>query len=256
MPAQATSTHSARSIRYRDIAQALRTDVEAGDVGSGNALPSESALSRRFSASRVTVRKALDLLRDEGLISSRQGSGWFVAVDPLRQSLGRLGTIEAQLTASNRSSERDVFGFAFTDPPPWVVAIIGDQPVLEVQRMNLADGQPFARVTVWVPQELGQHLTRAQVQDSPIYDVLGVELGDTTQTIGAAIVGEADAARFDIAPGSPVLVCTRVTNSATGEPVLVSEHVFPAHLTEFVVDLAQVASSMAPSGLRLVEGSG
>ena len=53
--------------------------------------------------------------------------------------------------------------------------------------------------------------------------------------------------------GSPVLRCERVTRSVDGDPVLVSEHVFPAHLTEFVVDLPHVEASIAPSGLRLVE---
>jgi len=47
-----------------------------------------------------------------------------------------------------------------------------------------------------------------------------------------------------------------VTFAADGRPVLESEHTFPAHLTEFVVDLTSAATSIAPSGLRLVEGDG
>jgi hypothetical protein len=50
-----------------------------------------------------------------------------------------------------------------------------------------------------------------------------------------------------------VLRCERITSSADGAAVLVSEHVFPAHLTEFVVDLPHADASIAPSGLRLVE---
>jgi GntR family transcriptional regulator len=53
--------------------------------------------------------------------------------------------------------------------------------------------------------------------------------------------------------GSPVLVCRRVTHSLDGTPVLLSEHVFPAHRTEFVVDLPHDEPSLMPSGLRLVE---
>jgi GntR family transcriptional regulator len=244
-----------RSIRYREIADTLRSRIESGEFGAGQVLPSEASLSREYDSSRVTVRKALDQLRDGGLISSRQGAGWFVAVDPLRQSLGRLGTIEAQLAASERTSERQIFGFGFTSAPAWVAEILGTDAVLEVHRRNLADGRPFARVTVWVPNEVGQHLSRAQVEASPFYEVLDVELGGATQTIGAAIVTEDDAVRLDVPVGSPVLVCTRVTNDVASNPVLVSEHVFPAHLTEFVVDLPHVAGSMAPSGLRLVEGA-
>ncbi len=246
---------SGRSIRYREIAADLRARVESGEFGSGQVLPSEAALSREFDASRVTIRKALEMLREDGLLSSRQGAGWFVAVDPLRQSLGRLGTIEAQLDASKRSSERQVHSFGFTTAPDWVASVLGSSDVLEVGRRNLADGQPFARVTVWVPQHMGEHLSRAQVEASPFYEVLDVALGGATQTIGAAIVDDDDAELLEVPPGSPVLICRRITNGADGVPVLVSEHVFPAHLTEFVVDLPHVAGSMSPSGLRLVEGA-
>jgi GntR family transcriptional regulator len=53
--------------------------------------------------------------------------------------------------------------------------------------------------------------------------------------------------------GSPVLRCQRVTTDRAGDAVLVSEHLFPAHRTEFVVDLPQAEPSMTPSGLRIVE---
>jgi GntR family transcriptional regulator len=83
-----------REVRYRAIADELRQRVESGELAAGALLPSESELSGAYDVSRVTVRKALDVLRDEGLVDSRQGFGWFVATDPVRQSLGRLGTIE------------------------------------------------------------------------------------------------------------------------------------------------------------------
>ena len=55
--------------------------------------------------------------------------------------------------------------------------------------------------------------------------------------------------------GSPVLVCERVTTDADGRPVLFSHHVFPAHRTEFVVELPHAEPSIAPTGLRLLESS-
>jgi GntR family transcriptional regulator len=85
--------------RYRAIAEALRGRIASGEFAAGKLLPSEAELSATYQASRVTVRKALEALRDEGLVDSRQGFGWFVAADPLRQTLARLGTLEDQLEA-------------------------------------------------------------------------------------------------------------------------------------------------------------
>jgi len=203
--------------------------------------------------SRVTVRKALELLRDEGLIDARQGFGWFVAADPVRQALARLGTIEDQLGELGLSSERRVVGFRFVSSPPRVRQVLGVDTVLEVRRINLADGQPFARVTVWCPETVGARLSRAEVERTPFYELVGVPIGGASQTIGAAAANAADADLLAVPEGSPVLRCERVTRDVEGQPLLVSEHVFPAHRTEFVVDLPRFEPSMGPSGLRLVD---
>jgi len=81
-----------------------------------------------------------------------------------------------------------------------------------------------------------------------------VPLGGAVQTIGAALASPEDAALLEVPVGSPVLRCERITSTPDGRPVLLSEHIFPAHRTEFVVDLPMSEPSIAPSGLRLVEG--
>ena len=102
------------------------------------------------------------------------------------------------------------------------------------------------------PEGLAAHLSLADVERTTFHELLGVELAGATQTIAAAAVEAADAEVLGVPVGSPALVCERVTRSVGGDPVLVAEHVFPGHLTEFVVELATVESSVAPSGLRLV----
>jgi GntR family transcriptional regulator len=242
-----------RTIRYREIAGHLRSRVEAGEFGAGRLLPSEAELSARYDASRVTVRRALEVLRDEGLLDARQGFGWFVATDPFRQPLARLSTIEAQLAESGRTPQRRVLDFEFVRAEGRVRAVLGCDQVLRVRRLNLADGEPFARVTVWCPADLGQELSRADVERSPFYELLPVPLAGATQTIGAAAASNEDAGVLQIPAGSPVLICERVTRSVDGTPVLLSEHVFPGHRTEFVVELPTAERSIAPTGLRLVE---
>ncbi len=241
--------------RYHQIAGALRERIEAGEFAAGRLLPSETELCADYAASRVTIRRALEVLRDESLVASRQGYGWFVAADPLRQSLGRLATIEAQLAESGIVSQRRVLEFGFGVAPDAVRRALGARRVLTVRRLNLADGTPFARVTVWCPEALGRHLSLAEVERSPFYELLEVDLASATQTVTADAAGEADAELLEIPRGSPVLVCTRITHSADHEAVLMSEHVFPAHRTEFVVELTRIDHSIAPSGLRLVEPS-
>lgn len=242
-----------RTIRYQAIAEVLRTRVRSGEYAAGRLLPSESELSEEFDASRVTIRRSLEVLRDEGLVAARQGFGWFVSAEPVRQSLGRLATIEAQMAEGGMTPQRRILEFAFGSAPARVRRALGAEQVLRVRRLNLADGEPFAVVTVWCPAELGADLSRADVERSPFYELLSTPLSGATQTIGADAASAADAALLGIPVGSPVLRCERVTTALDGRPVLFSEHIFPAHRTEFVVELPQAEPSIAPTGLRLVD---
>ena len=242
-----------RTIRYHRIADEVRTRVQAGAYAAGRVLPSEAELSAEFGVSRVTIRKALEMLRDEGLVDARQGFGWFVAGETVRQPLARLSTIEDQMRDSGATPERRILEFAFEKAPRDVAKILGSAQVLRVKRVNLADGEPFAIVTVWCPAELGENLSRADVERSPFYELLDVPLSGATQTIGADAAGVDEATLLSVPAGSPVLRCRRSTTSTDGRTVLVSHHVFPAHRTEFVVDLPFADQSIAPSGLRLVE---
>jgi GntR family transcriptional regulator len=240
-----------RTIRYQEIAQVLRERIAA--VGAGHVLPSESELSAEFGVSRVTVRRALETLRDERLVESRQGFGWFSATAPVQQRLTQLDTIERQLEERGMHPQRQIIEFAFVAAPPHVAAQLHCDNVLRVKRINRADGEPFAIVTVWCPADLGQNMSRRDVERQPFYELLGIPLRGATQTIGAASASPSDAALLTVPVGSPVLRCERLTTSTSGEPILLSEHIFPAHRTEFVVDLPLAEPSTTPTGLRLVE---
>jgi len=248
-----STANSPRTIRYQAIASALRERVGSGEFAAGALLPSEADLSHEFAASRVTVRRALEVLRADGLLDSRQGFGWFVASAPIRQTLGRLATIEAQMAESGIRPERRILEFAFVTANAHIGDVLQAQQVLRVKRLNLADGAPFAVVTVWCPAELAQHLSRADVERSPFYELLPTPLGGASQTIAADAATPEDAELLGVPPASPVLRCERVTRAASGAPVLFSVHVFPAHRTEFVVDMPRTEPSIAPTGLRLVE---
>ena len=65
----------ARSSRYRDIATGLQKDIRLGTYAVGNLLPTETELMASYQASRQTVREALRILIDQGLIVRRAGLG-------------------------------------------------------------------------------------------------------------------------------------------------------------------------------------
>jgi GntR family transcriptional regulator len=131
--------------------------------------------------------------------------------------------------------------------------LLGERTVLEVRRLSLAAGRPFARVTVWCPEELGSSLSRDDVARASFLEQLPVRLGGATQTIGADGAGDGDAELLGVPVGSPVLVAERITRNVEGRPVLVSEHVLPGHRSRFTVELPVDDGRLNPTGLRLVD---
>ena len=91
--------------RYRQVADELRDRIVRGDVDPSGQLASEARLGAEFAVSRVTVRKALELLRERGLVESRRGAGWFVAGGSFRQRLA-LGSFRHAASAVEESGHR------------------------------------------------------------------------------------------------------------------------------------------------------
>ncbi|MBK5287257.1 MAG: GntR family transcriptional regulator [Acidimicrobiia bacterium] len=238
-------------MRYLDVAEDLRSEIASGRVGP---LPSEAELGEHHHVSRVTVRRALEVLRDEGLVISRRGAGWFVATDPVRQPLGRVTTIESALEAAGALPERRVLEFTFEPATPETAKLLGlgaDAEVLRVVRLNLADGEPFALVTVWLPASLGVHVSRADVEAATFYELLplhGVEAGRVVQTITATTADRQQATRLNIATGEPLLACRRITYDRHGDAVMASEHRYPAQSTALEVEFPAPHPSGVPHG--------
>lgn len=238
-------------MRYLDVADHLRRQIATGELRPGRLLSSETQLAADHDVSRATVRKALALLRDDGLLGSRQGFGWYVATAPVPQNLNGLRTIEANVLAAGQAPERRILGFGFVDAPPRAREVLSAASVLEIRRVNLANGEPFARVTVWVPDVLATDLSRAAVERHSLYELLPITLGGATQIIGAVPASADDAKLLGVPTGTPLLRAERATRDTAGATVLLSEAVFNPLLTELVVDLPPTGEA-EPAGLRLV----
>jgi GntR family transcriptional regulator len=251
------------TLRYRQVAEELRRRIGAGEYPSG-ALETEAQLGATFGVSRITVRKALDLLRAEGIVTSRKGSGWRVAVDPLRQVLGSFPTVEAALRDDGHDFTRRILEFSYEVAPPDVArhlqprARAGAVEVLRVRRLNLADEHVFDLVTSWVPADVAAPLSRADIEAHGVFGSLrrhGVATGDVLQTITAAVATKEDARHLGVHAGSPLLVVEQTTADPTGRALKFSEHRYPAHRIHLEVRIAAAAATAEPPGLRLVNPS-
>lgn len=173
-----------RELRYLQIAAELRRQIANGDLAPGARIRSEASLARAHDASRVTVRRALNELKTERLVDSRQGFGWYVATPALAQSLRDMTTSNAR-SAPPEGPSSATSSFAFVAPPSDLHEFSDTDSVLEITRLDRVDNQPFATATVWVASDLARDLTPEDIESRPLSEQLGVPLGGATETITA-----------------------------------------------------------------------
>lgn len=242
------------------LAQALRERIALGDVAPTGALESEAVLGRRYGLSRVTVRRALEELRDQGLVESRRGAGWFVTGASFHQTLA-LGTFRhagSAVEAAGKSATRKVVEFAYTRPPATVAAALGiesDDEALSSRSVRTVDGEPLDLVAEWVPATLAADVSRADAQGTGIWATLqrhGNRIESVRQTITAAVTTEPEGALLGVPAGTPLLHVRRVARAADGTPMALSDHRYLAHRFSLEVEFRGWSTAASPEtpGLR------
>ncbi|SOC54171.1 transcriptional regulator, GntR family [Chromohalobacter canadensis] len=119
---------------YHQLARQLGDAIEAGAWQAGEALPSERALAETLEVSRITARKALERLAEQGLIRRTHGSGTFIA-PRFNQPLTRLTSFSELLTQRG-----------FTPRSRWLSRQLGMPSTEEALRLGLRGGTQVARL--------------------------------------------------------------------------------------------------------------
>ena len=96
---------------YRQLAGVLRKRISSGELAPGQRMPSEKDLHDEFGLARETVRRAIGVLRNEGLVEVRHGHGTFVVETPSQIELrpGDSATSTAAVTITRASGETEIY---------------------------------------------------------------------------------------------------------------------------------------------------
>jgi GntR family transcriptional regulator len=270
------------SSRFRQIADDLRERVALGEFGDQGALDSESALCTRYAVSRVTVRRALGTLREQGLVESHQGSGWFATGGSFHQTLA-LGTFRhagSAVTESGRAITRRVVEFGYRQVSPTLASALGlravdltangtattngpatsgkapiTTEVLHSRSVRTVDGVPLDLVAEWVPAAIGRRVSRADATDPGIWASLqrdGHHVASVRQSITAGIASAEDAALLDVEVGAPLLLVRRLALDRGKAPLALSYHRYLAHRFSLEVEFNgwPGVGTDTPPGLR------
>ena len=227
---------------YLQLKRWIEDAVRQGLLHPGDALPSERELAARVEMSRVTVRKAVQNLVQEGLLIQRHGSGTYVAPQPHRveQSLSRLTSFAEDMARRGMDVRSIWLERGLYPPSPEETVILGlsaGDAVARVARLRISADQPLAIERASLassilpdPESIGTslytHLERSG--NRPVRAI---------QRIRAISLGKDDATLLQVPAGAASLSIERTSYLATGRVVEFTRSVYRGDTYDFVAEL-------------------
>lgn len=212
--------------KSQQVYLALRDRIAQGFYDPVGGLPGEQTLAAEFGVSRVTLRRALADLENDGFVDRRRGAGTFLnAAGSPAPIVIDLADALAQLVAMGASTEVELHDFGYEVATANVCDALKLQQGARVQRSlrtRLLDGEPFSRLTTFVPAEIGETYTREELAKKPLLSLLeraGYEVDHAIQDIGAELATPDAAKALHVDIGTPLISLTRTVFDATGSGI-------------------------------------
>jgi GntR family transcriptional regulator len=217
----AASTHRTTKPLYRHIEQELLRQIRREELRPGEKLPSESEISRRFNVSRITARRAIHNLVQQGLVYSHQGKGSFVAHSRIRDLSG-FRSFSEDIRARGLTPTSRLLRLQRIQPAAKIrseLNLAAGEPAYRVERVRLVNGMPVAYEDAYLPATLCPGLEHYDLANQALFDVLRHEFNLqptwADAELEAAVADESLAAQLAIQPGEAVLIALRHTYTET-----------------------------------------
>jgi len=208
---------------HRQLFLVLHDEIGRGAMAPGDALPTEQALCDQFGVSRITVRRALADLAEQGYIERRQGVGSFVRQPDRSEETPPVGSYMDGLRQTQFQTSIEVVEHDIRMPPTSIGDALGGAGdmlhILRVRRERRTR-EPLMVTEAWLPTDLAGTLTAAALRRNPLYELLsgaGVVVDRMQHEITAEIAGPRNARLLNTAIGSALLRVNRLAFAA-GSP--------------------------------------
>ncbi|MFZ7092588.1 GntR family transcriptional regulator [Primorskyibacter sp. 2E233] len=229
--------------RYIQLRQRLADGVAQGILAPGSPLPAEREIAVITDFSRVTVRKAIKSLADEGTIIQKQGSGSFISSKPARieQKLSRLTSFSEDMErrgkhVSSRWLERGLFMPSADEMV--ALALSPEDSVARIARLRMADGEPLAIERASLPADI---LPNPLIVETSLYEVLerdGHRPVRALQKISAINLAEPEADLLAVHAGDAGLRIERTSYLESGRVAEFTQSLYRGDAYNFVAELS------------------
>lgn len=211
---------------YYQLEEALRGRIESEEFELGGRFPTEDELIEQYQVSRITVRRALSDLAEEGYLVRKPGRGTFVRRLMIDHGLDVLLSFTEQTKAHGKEPSSKVLVLRAEKPSVEVresLALGKESRVILIKRVRMADCEPVALEWLYLPQPLCAPMMDRDWSHSSVVEFLEKHLGspmDFSDVVLEARAANAEEAEMLGVPvGAPVLIVLNTDYMPDGRPV-------------------------------------
>lgn len=217
-------------LKYESVASDIRDKIASGAYAPNDQLPTTPELCDQYRVSKITIKKAMDELSQQGLVARRRGSGTYVKRVTTPEAKSPAGwDMSSQMTGfcadhKGHKVTSEVHDFSVVRPTVEIASLLGvesDEFAYHVCRTRLVDGIPHVIEYTYMPIKLIPDLRERNVE-STIYgyleDELGLKIGSAHRIIKAVLPTPDEVEWLDIEPTQPLLEVKQVGFLDDGVP--------------------------------------
>jgi GntR family transcriptional regulator len=210
---------------YHQVESDIRDRILTGEWEPRHRIPSEVRLCELYGASRITVRRALSNLVQDGLLVRQPGRGTFVRQPHLTAGPRGLTSYSEEMAALGFAAGARVLSIGIQPAPSWAaerLRLPSAEPVLLIERLRTADGEPMGLQTVRLPAARFPGLEDEDLEDRSLYGVLAqrfaVTPGYAHETFHVMLLESDDATALETSPGACAFRVQRLTFDSQDVP--------------------------------------
>ena len=169
---------------YQQVMEEIKEAIADGRYPAGSKIPSEPELSEMYSVSRITVRRAVEELVNQGLLTKRQGKGTYVTQRKILRKIEQESNVQSftdACLANGYKPGAQIVARETVPSSPEAQSFLGlgeDDELILISRVRTADGQPIMFENNYFPSERFAFLLEENLEDVSIFDVIEHRLGE------------------------------------------------------------------------------
>ncbi|CAO96445.1 GntR family transcriptional regulator [Erwinia tasmaniensis] len=210
---------------YKSVADRLRLRLNSADCAIGSPLPAEKRLAEEYEVSRMTIRKAMDLLIARGLVVRRHGSGNYVAQKDIHHETRHLTGFSEIMLNQGKTVVSEVLEFKLMLAPPAIASKLRirlDERIWYSRRVRYVDAKPLMVEDSYMPLKLFRNLSLSHLEGSKfayIENECRITVSGNYESLTPVLADRNMALLLNIAEHTPILCITALSYCDSGDYV-------------------------------------